>query len=97
MSREEADRRRAVANAKVAEIELDERLKSVASVQHIDDDVTAFCNALHVAMDNASHKIADRTSSMTNAPEIREVCHAELNRALSGAKASLMERWGTMA
>ena len=93
MSREEADRRRAVANAKVAEIELDDRLKSVVSVQHVNDDVTTFCNVLHIAMDNASHKIADRTSSITSAPEIREVCRSELNRALTGAKTALTEKW----
>ena len=60
MPREEADRRRAVALARSAEIELDERLKAVASVEDTATDVTSFCQVLKNGLDSAAHKIASR-------------------------------------
>ncbi len=93
MSKEEADRRRAVALARSAEIEVDERLKSVALVSDVKADLTDFCTSLHTGLGNASNKIAGRAASMTSAPEIEDLCHAELNRAFESARAALAERW----
>ena len=56
MSREEADRRRAVANARVAEIELDERPKSVASVEDTATDIMSFCQVLKSGLDSAGQR-----------------------------------------
>lgn len=92
MSREEADRRRAVANATVAEVEAHEALEAVVAREDVEVDVASFCQALHTGLGNACSKIAARTVMMGNAAEIEGLCHVELNRAFQGARASL--GWG---
>ena len=93
MSREEADRRRAVALARSAEIELAERLKAVASVEDMATDTLSFCHVLKNGLDGAAHKIASRAASMTSAVEIHDMCRAEFNRAFSAAKVELERVW----
>jgi hypothetical protein len=73
-SKEEADRRRAVANAITAEVEVDEALKSVVSRFDAESAIADFCQALR-----AGAKIAGRAATMTKPGEIRDLCEAECN------------------
>lgn len=92
-SKDEADRRKAVANAVVAEVEADEALKAVVSRFDAESVMADFCQALRSGLSNAGTKIAGRTTTMTNPNEIRELCEAEINRAFQAAEADLAERW----
>lgn len=93
ITREEADRRRAVANAISAEVTTDELLKSVVSRSDAEADMAAFCVSLKTALASACAKIAARATSMKSAPEIQVLCEAELNRAFDAAEAELITRW----
>lgn len=93
IDREEADRRRAVANAITAEVAADEALRSVMHRHEAEADMAAFCQVLKTGLGNASSKIAARAASITSAPEIEDLCHAELNRAFDAAEAELSARW----
>jgi hypothetical protein len=94
ISKDEADRRRAVALAIVAEIEADEALKSVVSRQDAEADMASFCQTLKQGLSNASARIASRATSMTNAPEIQDLVQEELNRSFRAAQGELATRWG---
>lgn len=93
ISREEADRRKAVANAITAEIGADEALRSVVSRHDAEADMTAFCQVLKTGLSNASSKIAARATTITSAPEIEQMAQTEMNRALESARSELAMRW----
>lgn len=93
MSKEEADRRRAVAQAHMAEIELDERTKEVVLKVDIVQDMQAFCLDVKDFGLQAFHKIAVRAAAMKEPNEIREMCEAEWNRAMQLARGELRRRW----
>ena len=93
VSRDEADRRRAVANAISAEVAADEDLKSVMSRFDGETILSDFCQALRSALSNTGAKIANRTASMTNPAQIRDFCQVEINRSFKAAEADLRERW----
>ena len=93
VSKDEADRRRAVANAITAEIAADEALRSVVSRHDAEACMAAFCQVLKTGLSNAGSKIAARATTITNAPEIEEMAQAELNRAFEGARSELAMRW----
>ena len=93
VSRDEADRRRAVANAITAEVEAEEALKSVMSRFDGETTLADFCQALRSSLSNTGAKIANRTAAMTNPAEIRDFCQAEINRSFGAAEADLRERW----
>ena len=93
VSRDEANRRRAVANAISAEVAADEDLKSVMSRFDGETDMSDFCQALRSALANTGAKIANRTAAMTRPAEIRDFCQAEINKAFGAAEADLRERW----
>ena len=93
VSREEADRRRAVANAISAEVAADEDLKSVMSRFDGETILSDFCQALRSALSNTGAKIANRTAAMTRPAEIRDFCQGEINKAFGAAEADLRERW----
>lgn len=93
ISKDEADRRRAVAQAVVAEVEADEALKGVVSRYDAESVMADFCQALRSGLSNAGSKIAGRTAGMTDPNEIRDFCEAEINRAMEAAEADLSERW----
>ncbi len=97
MTREEADRRRAIASMSLAEIEADTARGNVVLRSHVESDVTSFCAELHTGLGSASNRIAGRATSMTNATQIEDLCHAELNRAFQGARTVLAERWAKSA
>ncbi|SEH31557.1 hypothetical protein SAMN02799636_01096 [Methylobacterium sp. 275MFSha3.1] len=93
VTKEEADRRRSVALATMAEIDLDERLKSVVSREDAVADMSVFCQALRGQIDSAFSKIAARCSTMQSPTEIETMCRAEWNRAMKVAQEELRRRW----
>lgn len=93
ISKAEADRRRAVANAITAEVEADEALNTVVARDRAEAVMAAFCQVLKASLGNAGSKIAGRTAVMKSAPEIRDVCHQELNRAFEAASVELDGMW----
>ena len=93
VSRDEADRRRAVAQAISAEVAADEALERVVARAEAENDLAAFCVVLKTGLANASSKIAARAASLTSAPEIQEVCEREMNRAFEAARSELAQRW----
>jgi phage terminase Nu1 subunit (DNA packaging protein) len=93
ISKDEADRRRAVANAITAEVEANEALKSVVSRFDAESAIADFCQALRSGFSNAGAKIAGRAAMMTNPAEIRDLCEAEFNRSFEAAEKDLAERW----
>ena len=95
VSKDQADTRRAIAMAIKAEVEADEALKAVVYRHEVESDIASFCQTLRIGLGNASAKIAGRATSMTNAAEIEDLCHAELNRSFDGAKTELAERWSS--
>lgn len=95
INKEQADTRRAIANAITAEVAADEALRAVVYRHDVETDVAAFCQVLRTGLGNASSKIAARASTVTSAPEIEDLCHAELNRAFEGARAELAARWSS--
>ncbi len=93
VSKEEADRRKAVANAISAEIDADEKLQQVVSRHDAEACMTAFCQVLKTGIANAASKVAGRATTITSAPEIEEMVQLELNRAFASAKSELEMRW----
>lgn len=93
ITKEEADRRKAVAQAVVAEVEADEALKSVISRFDAEMLTADFCQALKSALSNVSTKVAGRAATMSDPNEIRDFTDAEVNRAYRAAHADLQERW----
>ena len=93
ITKPEADRRRAVAQAITAEVEADEALDAVVSRDNAEAVMASFCQVLKSGLGNASSKIASRAATMRSAPEIRDVCHQELNRAFDTAAAELDTMW----
>ncbi len=94
ITKDEADRRRAVANAITAEIAADEALRQVVSRHDAESAITAFCQVLKTCLSNAASKVAGRATTITSAPEIETMVHLELNRAFATAKGELELRWG---
>jgi terminase small subunit / prophage DNA-packing protein len=93
ITREEADRRRAVAVARVAEIELDEKLRSVLHVADAKEITAEFAQAVKRGGDNAFNKIAARACQLKDPNEIRALCEAEWNRGMSTAREELRRLW----
>ena len=93
ISRDEADRRRAVAQAITAEVVADEALDRVVARPDAESDLAAFCVVLKTGLSNASAKIAARAAALTSPPEIQAICERELNRAFEAAQGELTLRW----
>lgn len=93
-TREEADRRRAIAVARMAEIDLDERLRQVVHVADVTDDMATFCQMIRHSAQNTFHKIAARCATMTNPHEIYGMCEREWTRAFHAARVELDRKWG---
>ncbi|GEP09822.1 terminase small subunit [Methylobacterium gnaphalii] len=91
--REEADTRRAVANAIVAEISADEALKAVVSRHDVVADMATFCQVLKTGLSNMASKVAARATTMTNASEIEAMAQSEMNRAFTAARDDIAQRW----
>lgn len=91
--REDADCRRAIANAVVAEIAADEALKGVVSRHDAVADMATFCQVLKTGLSNMAAKVAARATTMTNAPEIEAMAQAEMNRAFTAAREEITARW----
>ncbi len=94
-TKDQADTRRAIALAIKAEVEADEALKAVVYRHEVEADVASFCQVLRTGLGNASAKIASRASTMSNAAEIEDMAHTELNRAFEGARGELAARWSS--
>ncbi|MFY9293345.1 MAG: terminase small subunit [Methylorubrum rhodinum] len=93
VTKEEADRRRAVANAITAEIGADEALHAVVARHDAESDVAAFCQVLKTGLSSAVSKIASRGCAITSAPEIAQMARDEINRAFEAARGELRARW----
>lgn len=93
ISKDEADRRRAVAKAITAEIEADEALRVVVARSDAEAAMAAFSQVLKTGLGNAASKIAARATTMSSAPEIEALTQAELNRAFETARSELAARW----
>lgn len=93
ITKEEADRRRAVANAIRAEIDADEALKTVVSRHDAVNDLSTFCQVLKTGLSNMAAKIAARATTITSAPEIEGMVRAETNRAFKAAREEIAARW----
>ncbi|PVE22843.1 Terminase small subunit (DNA packaging protein Nu1) [Microvirga sp. KLBC 81] len=93
ISREEADRRRAVAQAITAEVAADEALDRVVARADAESDLAGFCVVLKTGLANASAKIAARAASLTSPTEIQEICEREMNRAFEAAQGELKQQW----
>jgi phage terminase Nu1 subunit (DNA packaging protein) len=93
-SKDEADRRKAWAQARLAEIEVDTQLRNVAEVSHFKELATDMCFMLRAGIENTSAKIAGRACIMTDPNEIREMCRSEFNRTWMAAQSDWNERFG---
>ncbi|MFW6028049.1 MAG: Terminase small subunit (DNA packaging protein Nu1) [bacterium] len=93
ISKDEADRRRAVAQAITAEVAADEALDMVVARPDAEAAVAEFCMALKSGLSNANSRIASRAVSMASAPDIQRLCETELNRAFDAATAELTDKW----
>jgi terminase small subunit / prophage DNA-packing protein len=93
ISKDEADRRKAVAQARLSEIEVDEKERSVVLVRDGTAILADFCQALKSGCDNGINKTAGRAATMTDPNEIREFLQRELNRSFEIAEALLDEKW----
>lgn len=93
ISKDEADRRKAVANAISAEVAADEALRIVVSRHDAAADVAAFCQVLKTGLSNAASKMAARATTITNASEIEAMLQAEMNRAFAAAREEIATRW----
>ncbi|MGF7175858.1 terminase small subunit [Azospirillum doebereinerae] len=91
---EEAKRRKAVADAVVAEIGADEALDQVVNRHEAAADVASFCISLRTGLSNACAKFAGRAAAMTGAPEIQALAEKEINQAFDSARDDLAKRWG---
>lgn len=92
-SREDAERRRAVALATLAEIELDERLGRVVLVSDAAEASASFVQVIRTGLANAAFKIAGRAASMGNPAQIQLMVEDELNRAFRAARAEYERKW----
>ncbi|MEI9914895.1 MAG: hypothetical protein WDN29_02760 [Methylovirgula sp.] len=93
ISKDEADRRKAVAQARLCEVELDEKIGSVILVADAEDAMADFCLALRSGLSNCAVKSAGRTATMTVPHEIREFFESEINRSMKAAQQILNETW----
>lgn len=93
VTKEEADRRRSVALARMAEIELDDRLGRTVEREAMVGIFADFCQALRNGMSTGFDKIAARGSTITNPPEIASMCRAEWNRAMQLAREEFHRLW----
>ncbi|QCO03039.1 terminase small subunit [Azospirillum argentinense] len=93
ITKEEADRRKAVAQAIAEEVSTAELLDDVVNRHEAAADAAAFAVALRTGMANVCGKVAGRAATMTSAAEIQEFLEAETNKAFSAAQEELAERW----
>lgn len=93
IAKEEADRRRAVANAITAEISADEALGTVVARADAEADIASFCQVLKTGLSNMASKVAARAATMTSAAEIEDMVHLELTRSFKASDAELASRW----
>ncbi len=93
ISKDEADRRKAVAQAGMAEIEHDTARRSVILVADAEANMADFAQALKEGVDNGIAKTAGRAAMMTDPNEIREFFWAEWNRSMKNAQMILDEKW----
>lgn len=95
MSKEEADRRKAVAQAHMAEVELEDRLANTISRTEALGMFADFCLALKTGMSNGLDKIAARGTTITSSHELRTMGEAEWNRAMALAREEFSRLWET--
>ncbi len=93
ITKDEADRRKAVAQAQLAEIEVDERRRLVVLRSDAESMAADFAQALRSGVDNGIAKTAGRAATMTDPHEIMEFFWAEWNRSMKNAQQLLNEKW----
>jgi len=93
ISKDEADRRKAVAQAIAEEVNTAELLDEVLNRHDAAADIAAFAVSLRAGLASVSGKIAGRAASMTVPAEIQEFIEAEMNKAFSAAQEELAKGW----
>ncbi|QAY95105.1 Terminase small subunit (DNA packaging protein Nu1) [Methylovirgula ligni] len=93
ISKDEADRRKSVAQARMAEVDLDERLRAVVLVADANENMSDFAQALRAGLNNVAVKCAGRASLMNSPHDIRQLIEDEINRAMRVAQQLLNEKW----
>lgn len=93
ISRDEAERRKAIAQAVREEVNTAELLDEVVNRHDAVADIAAFAVALRTGMANVCGKVAGRAATMTSAAEIQEFLEAETNKAFTEAQEELADRW----
>jgi len=93
ISKDEADRRRALAQAVAEEVGTAQLLGDVINRHEAAADIAAFAVALRAGLANLSGKVAGRAAAMTVPAEIEVFIETELNKAFSAAQEELAEKW----
>ncbi len=93
ISKAEADRRRAVAMAISAEVEVDRALGVAVDRREVEADLSEFTGLLNTGLGNACAKIAARAAVVQDAPTIQQLAETEINRAYTAAIATLADAW----
>lgn len=96
ITKDEADRRKAVAQAIAEEVGTAELLDDVVNRHDAAADVAAFAVALRTNMANVTSKVAGRAASMTSPAEIQAFLESETNKAFGAAQEELTRRWGSI-
>lgn len=86
MPKEEADRRRAVALAGLAELELEEASRAVVKVDRVLDEVAAEYAAVRAALEAIPSKLAGRLVGATDPNAIRAEAESSIRHALSSLR-----------
>ena len=84
ITKDEADRRRAVAQAITAEVEADETLRSVVAVADAADQVAKEYAAVRAALLGLGARVSEAAAAATSAPAIQELVDAEIITTLEG-------------
>jgi phage terminase Nu1 subunit (DNA packaging protein) len=97
ISKDEAERRKAIANAVIAEVEADDALKNVVSTSDAIELRDEFVGAIRKHVMLIPARTAERISTMSDPNAIRELIDAEFNVAFLAAQAALAAKWATDA
>jgi phage terminase Nu1 subunit (DNA packaging protein) len=93
ISKDEAERRKAIANAVIAEVEADDALKNVVSTSDAIKLRDEFVDTIREQVMLIPQRTAERIAAMADPNAIRELIDAEFNIAFLAAQAALTAKW----
>jgi terminase small subunit / prophage DNA-packing protein len=93
ISHAEADRRRAIAQAIVTEVEADDALKNVVSTSDAIELRDEFVGAIREQVMLIPARTAERIAAMKDPNQIRGLIEGEYNTAFLAAQAALTAKW----